>query len=125
MEEAGVDMKVRTIQKRPFGILILVTLSCLTGIIYFLSFILSLVPPSLSSIVLIFGSIYLIVSYGLWKGTAWAWWAYVILLAINIIWSLSTFPQNIMGVIGILFRIFIIWYLFQPHVKRYFNITFK
>jgi len=119
------DMKVRTIQKRPFGILILVTLSCLTGIIYFLSFILSLVPPSLSSIVLIFGSIYLIVSYGLWKGTAWAWWAYVILLAINIIWSLSTFPQNIMGVAGILFHIFIIWYLFQPHVKRYFNITFK
>jgi len=125
MEAESMDMKVRTIQKRPFGILILVTLSCLTGIIYFLSFILSLVPPSLSSIVLIFGSIYLIVSYGLWKGTAWAWWAYVILLVINIIWSLSTFPQNIMGVAGILFHIFIIWYLFQPHVKRYFNITFK
>ncbi len=72
-----------------------------------------------SILFVIIGAVQLVISYGLWKGAGWAWWIYVILLAIGIVSSLLSLPQ---GVLGIAINGVVLYYMTRPHVKEYFGV---
>ncbi len=67
----------------------------------------------------ILGAVQLVISYGLWKGATWAWWIYVILLALGIASSLLSLPQ---GVVGLVLNGIILYYMTRPRVKEYFGV---
>jgi hypothetical protein len=66
---------------------------------------------------LIFGIFSFIIGWGLWEGKRWAWIIYVIVVALGILVSLLT-----IDLVSLIFAGLILWYMFQPHVKRYFRI---
>ncbi len=72
-----------------------------------------------SVVLVVFGVVGLVISYGLWKGASWAWWIYVILLALGIVSSLLSLPQ---GIIGIAINAVILYYMTRPHVKEFFGV---
>lgn len=72
-----------------------------------------------SIVFVVLGVVGIVISYGLWKGAGWAWWIYVILLAIGIVSSLFSLPQ---GIIGIVINGIVIYYLTRPHVKEFFGV---
>lgn len=79
-----------------------------------------------SVLFVVFGLINLVVAYGLWKGASWAWWIFLILLALGIVSSLFMLPQGgvgiAQGIIGIIINGIIIYYITRPHVKEYFGV---
>jgi len=72
-----------------------------------------------SVVFVVIGLINLVIAYGLWKGASWAWWIYLILLALGIVSSLLSLPQ---GIIGLIINGIIIYYITRPHVKEYFGV---
>jgi hypothetical protein len=91
----------------------------------------------IGGIVLAVGIGYLVVSYGLLKGKGWAWAVTVILSIIAIIiqivsimtTSIVIFTNDIntssagiiSRIIGIAINVFILYYLYRPNVKAYFD----
>lgn len=123
---------------RPLGVTILAIIGIISGILTIifagmLVALFSVIPIELEdvgplfSLILTFGSTFLVIiglvtlviSYGLWKGASWAWWIYVILLALGIVSSLLSLPE---GIIGIVINGIIIYYMTRPHVKNYFGV---
>lgn len=66
---------------------------------------------------LLLGIFSFIIGWGLWEGKRWAWIIYVIVAALDILVSLSTF-----NLVSLIYAGFLLWYMFQPNVKRYFRI---
>ncbi len=123
---------------RPLGVTILAVLGVIGGVAFLAlaAFFAALAPTfagemeasmpflsllfALGSIVfVVIGIVQIVISYGLWKGATWAWWIYIILLALGIVSSLLSLPH---GVIGIVINGIIIYYLTRPHVKEYFGV---
>lgn len=124
---------------RPLGVTILAILGIISGILTIifagmlvalfsvipiskledLGTLFSLILASGSTFLVIMGIVTLVISYGLWKGASWAWWIYVILLALGIVSSLLSLPE---GIIGIVINGIIIYYMTRPHVKNYFGV---
>ncbi len=123
---------------RPLGVTILAVLGVIGGVAFLAlaAFFAALAPMfagemeasmpflsllfALGSIVfVVIGIVQIVISYGLWKGASWAWWIYIILLALGIVSSLLSLPQ---GVIGIVINGILIYYLTRPHVKEYFGV---
>ncbi len=79
-----------------------------------------------SFVFVVIGLVNLVTAYGLWKGASWAWWIYLILLALGIVSSLFMLPQGgvgmTQGIIGIIINGIIIYYITRPHVKEYFGV---
>ncbi len=79
-----------------------------------------------SFVFVVIGLVNLVIAYGLWKGASWAWWIYLILLALGIVSSLFMLPQGgvgmTQGIIGIIINGIIIYYITRPHVKEYFGV---
>jgi|GEM_PF-2004862 hypothetical protein len=104
--------------ERPLGILIIAGLQMIGGAILTLlsiSFFTSL--RDFSIFFLLLGIFSFIIGLGLLEGKRWAWIIYVIVVALNILVSLSTF-----NLVSLIYAGLIMWYMFQPHVKRYFGI---
>jgi hypothetical protein len=104
--------------ERPLGISIIAGLQMIGGAI------LTLVGVSYFTIwrdfsifFLFLGIFSFIIGWGLWEGKRWAWIIYVIVVALGILVSLLTFD-----LVSLIFAGLILWYMFQPHVKRYFGI---
>jgi len=104
--------------ERPLGISIIAGLQMIGGAI------LTLVGVSFftylrdfSIFFLLLGIFSFLIGWGLWKGKRWAWIIYVIVVALGILFSLSTFD-----LVSLIYAGLILWYMFQPHVKRYFRI---
>jgi hypothetical protein len=104
--------------ERPLGISIIAGLQMIGGAI------LTLVGVSfftylrdVSIFFLFFGIFSFIIGWGLWEGKRWAWIIYVIVVALGILVSLSTFD-----LVSLIYAGLILWYMFQPNVKRYFGI---
>lgn len=127
---------------RPFGVTILAILGFIGAILLFVSaaffaafgqMILAMAPQDVETagpflalfmtvggiVFAVFGVVAAVVSYGLWKGASWAWWIYIILLALGILSSLTALP---IGIVGIVINLIIIYYLTRPHVKEYFGV---
>jgi hypothetical protein len=65
---------------------------------------------------LVLGIFLLLIGWGLWEGKRWAWIIYVILAVLDVLLSLITFNIYLLFLMA-----FILWYMFKPHVQRYFG----
>jgi hypothetical protein len=111
----------------------------------FIGSLFGVLSASLGAVLLVVGVGYIIMSYGLLKGKGWAWTITIILtligIAINIISAITggvsnistinnmngdsnSFIYGIVGsVIGIAISVAIIYYLYRPRVKLFFDKT--
>jgi len=64
------------------------------------------------------GIVDLVIAYGLFKGSGWAWMLCLIFAVISIVFGILTFP---VGIIVIIFDALIIYYLTRPNVKEFFG----
>jgi hypothetical protein len=76
----------------------------------------------LGSGLLILGLAYFLMAYGLWKGKGWAWTLTLILSGIGIIVGIgSIVVGNIGSIFHTIINAIIIYYLYRPNVKAFFN----
>jgi hypothetical protein len=117
------------IRKRP----ILVTL---VGILYFFLAILTIFAAiglflletwDWGAITLVLGVIYLAIAFGCFKGWGWVWGLAIIFSIVNIglnVYNMyiDDFAEWLAPVISILISLLVLWYLFTPKVKRWFEV---
>lgn len=73
---------------------------------------------------LVFAALSAAAGYGLWTGKAWGWWLALVFAALGVVNGLITlFGEPVSGIIGILISGFIVWYLTNAGVQRYFGTT--
>lgn len=69
-------------------------------------------------VLLIFGALGIVVTWGMWTGKAWAWWLAIIVSVIGVIGGLLSIP---FGLGSLIINGAILYYLTRPHVKVYFG----
>jgi hypothetical protein len=69
-------------------------------------------------VLLLIGTVGLAVAWGLWTGQGWAWTIALVLAVISIIIDLFQLPGSILGIV---INGFIVYYLWQPHVKAFYG----
>ena len=119
---------------RPTGVTLLVILEILAGIgsfgmIFYVLLTQATFPINSVIYFTLFGSVSLILAYGLWSGGSWAWTATLILSTIGILFWLANLlgiitvsPSTDWGsIINIVIYLIIIFYLTRPHVKAFFK----
>lgn len=74
----------------------------------------------IGGILVLIGIVDLIIAYGLFKGSGWAWMLCLIFAVISIVFGILTFP---VGIITIIFNALIIYYLTRLNVKEFFGKT--
>jgi hypothetical protein len=72
----------------------------------------------IGGILVVIGIVDLVVAYGVFKGSGWAWMLCIIFAVISMVFGILTFP---VGIISILFNALIIYYLTRRNVKEYFG----
>jgi len=72
----------------------------------------------IGGILVLIGIVDLVIAYGLFKGSGWAWMLCLIFAVISIVFGILTFP---VGIIVIIFDALIIYYLTRPNVKEFFG----
>lgn len=87
----------------------------------------------ISSVVGVFGVLYLVLGFGMWNGRPWAWVLGLVLAVLGILGGLGGFAAVAMpGVMGpaemmlsglpqLLLSGFVLWYFLQPGVKTWFK----
>ena len=114
-------------KQRPIGVTIIALLAILGGIAFLVSGLGTLVLIPLIGIFLgsgLFGLglAYFLMAYGLWKGKGWAWTLTLILSGIGIIVGIgSIVVGNIGSIFHTIINAIIIYYLYRPNVKAFFN----
>jgi len=76
---------------------------------------------AISMVAAVLGILHIVVAYGMWIGAGWGWVLAIVVAILNIIWSLVSLPNGIVGLIGLVINAIILWYLMQPHVKVFFG----
>ena len=117
---------VRLYKQRPLGVTIIALLAILGGIAFLVGgltlILIPLVGIFIGSGLFILGLAYFLVAYGLWNGRSWAWTLTLILSGIGIIVGIgSIIVGNIGSVIHTIINAIIIYYLYRPTVKSFFN----
>ena len=125
--------------QRPMGVSILAVLSAIGGVLGILgglalmalsSVTADLAVPGLSGLVVILGLFTVVISildlvlaYGLWGLRPWAWTLGIVLEVVGIILDIVEFRSSTASstIIGIAIAGIIIYYLWQPHVRRAFG----
>jgi uncharacterized membrane protein (DUF2068 family) len=114
-------------RQRPIGVTIIAILAILGGIAFLASGLGTLILIPLMGIfigsgLLILGLAYFLMAYGLWKGKSWAWTLTLILSGIGIIVGIgSIIVGNIGSIFHIIINAIVIFYLYRPNVKSFFN----
>src|SRR5262245_1447099 len=116
----------RMYKQRPIGVTIIALLAILGGIAFLVSGLLTLLIPLigilLGSGLFILGLAYFLMAYGLWKGKGWAWTLTLILSGIGIIIGIgSMIVGNFGSIFHTIINAIIIYYLYRPNVKAFFN----
>lgn len=80
----------------------------------------------LGIVMLLFAALAGVAGWGLWTGKGWAWMLALVLTALNAVSNLFGFAGGdttsiVSSVIGLAIAGFIIWYLLQPGVKKWFG----
>jgi len=86
-------------------------------------------PPFIGGVAIVIGGVLIaigivsfIVAYGLLKGMEWAWTVTVILSIASIVLNaISIATGNLGGIVSIIISGIILYYLYRPHVKAYFD----
>jgi hypothetical protein len=114
-------------RQRPIGVTIIALLAILGGIAFLASGLATLILIPLIGIFIgsglfILGLAYFLMAYGLWKGRSWAWSLTLILSGIGIIVGIgSIIVGNIGSIFHIIINAIVIYYLYRPNVKSFFN----
>ena len=114
-------------KQRPIGVTIIALLAILGGIAFLVSglgalILIPLIGIFLGSGLFILGLAYFLMAYGLWKGKGWAWTLTLILSGIGIIVGIgSIVVGNIGSIFHTIINAIIIYYLYRPNVKAFFN----
>jgi hypothetical protein len=117
-------------KKTPFGIIIISILTVISGLILFaMSFVsLMILSPSGplrlmgSMFLLILGTASIIVSFGLYKGKGWSWTLLLILSGFGAAgYLLNIVNGQSFSVIGLVINAIIIYYLYKPHIRKFFG----
>jgi Predicted membrane protein (DUF2127) len=114
-------------RQRPIGVTIIAILAILGGIAFIASglgtlILIPLIGIFIGSGLLILGLAYFLMAYGLWKGKSWAWILTLILSGIGIIVGIgSIVVGNIGSIFHIIINAIVIFYLYRPNVKSFFN----
>jgi hypothetical protein len=72
----------------------------------------------IGGILMVIGIANLVIAYGIFKGSGWAWMLCIVFAVISMFFGILTFP---VGIISILFNALIIYYLTRRNVKEYFG----
>jgi hypothetical protein len=114
---------------RPLGVTIIAILIVISGVLILIVGI-GLIFVVIGAIPLAIGLAYLVMAYGLLNGRGWAWTISTIVLIIGIILQIVSIPRTIASgsslsgdIISIAISVFILYYLYRPHVKSYFGRT--
>jgi hypothetical protein len=76
----------------------------------------------LGAVLLAIGIAYLVVSYGLMKGSGWAWSVTIILSYINIVFSIIAIVSgNFFSAVQLIISILIVFFLLRSGSKAFFN----
>ena len=68
------------------------------------------------------GGLALFLGWGMWLGRGWAWTISVILEGVGVVSSIYEIAIGMWSmVLGILFSLYVLWYLWRPHVRIYFG----
>ena len=117
-------------KKTPFGIIIISILTVISGLILFaMSFVSLMILSSLgplrlmgSMFLLILGTASIIVSFGLYKGKGWSWTLLLILSGFGAAgYLLNIVNGQSFSVIGLVINAIIIYYLYKPHIRKFFG----
>ncbi|WP_458742753.1 hypothetical protein [Candidatus Nitrosocosmicus sp. T] len=119
-------------KKLPRGILIITLLTVISGIlllimsIYAFNLLLPLGGIYLMgpAFLLILGVTSLFTAYGLYRGKNWSWKLLLVLSGFGAAgYLLNVVNGQFISIIGVIYNSVIIYYMYRPHVKRYYGIT--
>lgn len=117
-------------KKTPFGIIIIIVLTVISGLILFAMSTASLIilapldPVRLmgSMFLLILGTASITVSFGLYKGKGWSWTLLLILSGFGAAgYLLNIVNGQTFSVVGLVINAIIIYYLYKPHIRKFFG----
>ncbi|MEM4311191.1 MAG: hypothetical protein QXX95_02240 [Nitrososphaerales archaeon] len=119
---------------RPLGLTLLSLLIALLGtisligsiVLLYFSFSNSSSSPFLilSLLLLLIGSSYLVLAYGVWVGKSWAWTVTAIFTIFGSLFnfiSLIVLFINFFNLIALILNLLILYYIFRPKVKAFFG----
>jgi len=115
--------------QRPIGITILAVLAAIGGVLGLLASVAVMGIGSFGVLAGLIGLAYSLLSlalaYGFWTLQPWAWPLGVGVEVLGIVQALLQFVNGGSNVAGLVITLaiaaFILWYLFQPHVRAAFN----
>lgn len=125
----------KPVRERPLGIAILAILNIVTGGAIaavglfggaFLANLAGDMPvvgevfAALGLVIGLFGLVFLAVGFGMWNGSGWAWSLNVVLLWINVIFSIFLILA-VVGILTLLIYLVMLWYFYRPKVKYFFG----
>ncbi len=125
---------------RPSGVAVLAVLDLIVGILAFIGgvFMIAVGGSGLLSTVgygaysgfavgfgafaIIVGLFAVVVGWGMWSGRTWAWLLAVVLYAIGILFGFTSLAAgSLSSIVGLVIDVFLLWYMFRPHVKAFFG----
>ena len=126
--------------QRPIGVTILAIVALLGGLVALLSGLallgvatfygeapdrLQALGAFVAALALGYAALSLLVAYGFWAMRSWAWPIGIVLGALGIISALSQWIEGQSQLPGLIvslaISLFIVWYLYQPHIKAGFG----
>ena len=84
------------------------------------------VAMAVGTLVIILGVLVLVSGWGLWRGKSWAWTLNVVLCGVGMVFfATDVVLGQWLDVFGVPIQLYIVWYMWRPHVKAFFNETSK
>lgn len=116
--------------KPPKGILIVSIVTVISGVllvimgIYALNLLLPLGSTYLMgpAFLMVLGFTSLFTAYGLYRGKSWSWTLLLVLSGFGAAGYLMNLANGqFISVLGVIYNAVIIWYLYKPHVRKYYG----
>ena len=121
-------------KKLPRGILVITILTALSGILLLImsAYAFNLLLPFGGMVLmgpvflLILGVTSLVTAYGLYKGQNWSWKLLLVLSGFGAAgYLLNVVNGQFISILGVIYNSAIIYYMYRPHVRKYYGMRFK
>ncbi|MDQ4073327.1 MAG: hypothetical protein M3162_03375 [Thermoproteota archaeon] len=119
-----------TQKQTPLGIKVITILTVISGIVLlimsFLSFavLIGLGPAGMlgTGFLAALGTASIVVSFGLYRGRSWAWTLLLVLAGFGAAGYLFNMVNGrLISIVGVIINSIIIYYLYRPHIRRFFG----